>query len=80
VSTERVSSGVARLDTMLTGGYYRGSTVLLSGMSGTGKTSLPAHFAAACCARGEPCLFMTFEESADQLRRNMCSLGLDLAL
>jgi len=70
---------VARLDTMLTGGYYRGSTVLVSGMAGTGKTSIAAHFAGASCARGEPCLYMTFEESVNQLLRNMRSLGLDLA-
>jgi circadian clock protein KaiC len=79
VSTERVSTGVARLDTMLTGGYYRGSTVLVSGMAGTGKTAIAAHFAGASCARGGPCLYMTFEESVNQLLRNMRSLGLDLA-
>jgi circadian clock protein KaiC len=79
VSAERVSTGVARLDAMLTGGYYRGSTILVSGMAGTGKTSIAAHFAGASCARGEPCLYVTFEESVNQLLRNMRSLGLDLA-
>ena len=79
VSAERVSSGVPRLDTMLGGkGYFRGSTVLVSGTAGSGKTSLAAHFAAAACRRGERCLFLTFEESPSQLLRNMRSIGIDL--
>jgi circadian clock protein KaiC len=79
VSDERVSTGVPRLDAMLGGrGYYRGSTVLVSGTAGAGKTSLAAHFADACCRRGERCLFLAFEESDGQLIRNMRSLGLDL--
>jgi circadian clock protein KaiC len=76
---ERVSSGVARLDEMLSGkGYYRGSTVLVSGAAGTGKTSLAAHFIDAACRRGERCLCFLFEESPQQLLRNMRSIGIDL--
>jgi len=76
---ERVSTGVARLDEMLSGkGYYRGSTVLLSGTAGTGKTSLAAHFVAAACRRGERCSYFLFEESPQQLMRNMNSIGIDL--
>jgi len=79
VSAERVSSGVPRLDTMLGGkGYFRGSTVLVSGTAGSGKTSLAAHFAAAACQRGERSLHLTFEESPSQLLRNMRSIGIDL--
>lgn len=78
VSSERVSSGIERLDTMLDGGYYRGSSVLVSGMSGTGKTSVAASFAHAACARGERCLFFAFEESKGQMIRNMRSIGIDL--
>jgi len=76
---ERVSTGVPQLDDMLTGkGYYRGSTVLLSGTAGTGKTSLAAHFVDAACRRGERCLYFLFEESPQQLMRNMRSIGIDL--
>jgi circadian clock protein KaiC len=79
VSAERVSSGVPRLDTMLDGeGYFRGSTILVSGTAGSGKTSLAAHFAAAACQRGERCLHLAFEESPGQLLRNMRSIGIDL--
>ncbi len=79
VSDERISSGVARLDTMLGGkGYYRGSSILVSGTAGTGKTSLSAHFAAETCRRGERCLYLAFEESPSQLFRNMRSIGIDL--
>ena len=78
-STERVSSGIARLDTMLGGkGYFRGSTVLITGSSGTGKTSMAAHFADATCRRGERCLYICFEESEPQMLRNMRSIGLRL--
>jgi circadian clock protein KaiC len=78
-SNERVSSGVPRLDSMLGGeGYYRGTSVLISGTAGTGKTSLSAYFANATCARGERCLYLAFEESPAQLVRNMKSIGLDL--
>jgi circadian clock protein KaiC len=76
---ERVSSGVARLDEMLSGrGYYRGSTILVSGAAGTGKTSMGAHFLDAACRRGERCLCFLFEESPRQLLRNMRSIGVDL--
>jgi circadian clock protein KaiC len=76
---ERVSTGVAALDTMFGGkGYFRGNSILVSGTSGTGKTSLTAHFVDAACARGERCVFFSFEESADQLIRNMQSIGIDL--
>jgi len=76
---ERVSSGVARLDAMLGGkGYYRGSSVLISGTAGTGKSSLSAHFADAACHRGDRVLYFSFEESPDQIMRNMSSIGIDL--
>ena len=76
---DRISSGVARLDDMLSGkGYYRGSTILVSGTAGTGKTSLAAHFLDAACRRGERCLCFLFEESPKQLVRNMRSIGIDL--
>jgi circadian clock protein KaiC len=78
-SGERVSSGVPRLDAMLGGkGFFRGSTILVSGTAGTGKSSLSAHFANAACARGERCLYFAFEESPSQIMRNMRSIGLDL--
>jgi len=77
--TERVSSGVPRLDAMMGGkGYYRGSSVLVSGTAGSGKTSLAAHFAHAAAARGERCLWFAFEESSSQIIRNMRSIGIDL--
>jgi circadian clock protein KaiC len=79
VSDERISSGVPRLDTMLGGkGFYRGTTILVSGTAGTGKTSLSASFVDAACRRGERCLYFSFEESSSQLIRNMRSIGLDL--
>jgi circadian clock protein KaiC len=78
VSTDRVSLGVPRLDQMLTGGVHRGSTVLITGSAGTGKTTLAASAVDAACARGEPALFVSFEESPDQLVRNMRSVGIDL--
>jgi circadian clock protein KaiC len=80
VSNDRVSSGVPDLDEMLEGkGYYRGSSILISGTSGSGKTSLAASFAEAACRRGERCLFVDFEESKHQVARNMTSVGIDLA-
>ena len=80
VSTERISTGVPKLDTMLDGkGFYRGSTILVSGTAGTGKTSLSATFADAACLRGERCLYFAFEESPRQIIRNMGSIGMDLA-
>lgn len=79
VSTQRISSGIARLDMMLGGmGYYRGSSVLVSGTAGTGKTSLAAHFADAACRRGERAVYFAFEESPSQIMRNMRSIGIDL--
>jgi circadian clock protein KaiC len=79
-STERISSGIPRLDAMLSGkGYFRGSTVLVSGTAGTGKTSLASQFVEAACANKKRVLFFTFEESPDQLVRNMGSVGIDLA-
>ena len=78
-SCERISSGVPALDAMLGGpGFYRGSSVLISGTAGVGKTSLSCHAANACCQRGERCLYFAFEESEAQLLRNMRSIGLDL--
>jgi circadian clock protein KaiC len=74
VSEERVSSGIPRLDTMLGGrGFYRGSTILVSGTAGTGKTSLAAHFVDAASERGERSLYFSFEESPGQLIRNNCA-------
>jgi circadian clock protein KaiC len=79
VSEEKISSGVPRLDAMLGGeGFYRGTTILVSGTAGTGKTSLSAHFVDAACRRGERCLYFSFEESPGQLIRNMRSIGLNL--
>jgi circadian clock protein KaiC len=74
----RVSSGVPRLDTLLNGGYIRGSSVLISGAPGTSKTSLCASFAAAACANGQKALFVSFDESSAQITANMNSIGLDL--
>ncbi len=75
---ERISTGVARLDHMLAGGLFRGSTVLVSGAAGTGKTTLGANLIDSACARGERTLLVLFEESPDQVIRNMRSVGLDL--
>jgi circadian clock protein KaiC len=73
VTNKRVSTGIPRLDAMLGGkGYYRGSSVLISGSAGTGKTSFVAHFADAACRRGERCLYFAFEESESQVMRNHC--------
>jgi circadian clock protein KaiC len=77
--TERVSSGIRRLDTMLGGeGFYRGSSILVSGTAGTGKSTIAAHFVDAACKRGERALFFAFEESEDQIIRNMRSVGIEL--
>lgn len=76
---ERISTGLPELDAMLGGkGYYRGSTVLLSGSAGTGKTTMAAQFVNAACARGETCLYFLFEESPQQMLRNMAAAGIDL--
>lgn len=78
-ATERISTGVAHLDEMLGGeGIYRGSTVLISGTAGAGKTSLAAHLAESAARRGERCLFFALEESQHQVIRNMRSIGIDL--
>ena len=77
-SGERVPTGVAGLDEMLTGGIFRGSSLMISGSAGTGKTSIAAYAADAACARGEKALFLSFEESPSALVRNMRSIGLDL--
>ncbi len=78
-SDERISTGIPRLDTMLGGkGYFRGSSVLISGTAGTGKTSLASQFVDAACARGERCIYFAFEESEGQVERNMRSIGIDL--
>ena len=78
-SSERISSGIKRLDTMLGGkGYYRGTSVLVSGMAGTGKSSLAAHFVDAACRRGEQCAYFATEESPDLIVRNMRSIGINL--
>jgi circadian clock protein KaiC len=79
VSTQRIPTGVARLDEMLGGlGYFRGSSVLVSGSPGTGKTSLAAKFVETACQRGERALFFAYEESSAQIVRNMLSVGIDL--
>jgi circadian clock protein KaiC len=78
-STRRISSGVPRLDAMLGGkGFYCGSTILVSGTGGTGKTSLAVHFASAACERRERTFYFAFEESVSQIARNMRSIGIDL--
>jgi len=77
-SNERISTGIPRLDTMLSGkGYFRGSTVLVSGSAGTGKTSIAAKFVEAACKREERVLYFAFEESPSQLVRNMRSIGIN---
>jgi circadian clock protein KaiC len=77
--TDRVSSGVAELDEMVGGeGFYRASSILVSGTAGTGKTSLAISFLKAACERGEKALYFSFEESVAQLTRNMRSIGIDL--
>jgi circadian clock protein KaiC len=78
-SDEVISTGIPGLNQMLgAGGFYRGTSILVSGTAGTGKTSLAAHFIEAACARGERCLYFAFEESPAQIIRNMRSIGLDL--
>jgi circadian clock protein KaiC len=80
VPSGRISSGVKELDDMLGGkGFHRGSSILISGTAGTGKTSLASSFVDAACRRGETCLYFAFEESPSQILRNMRSIGMDLA-
>jgi len=79
VSSERVQSGIPALDKMLGGhGFYKGSSILVSGTAGTGKTSIAACFANNACNQGNTCLYFAFEESPKQIVRNMKSIGLDL--
>jgi circadian clock protein KaiC len=78
VSKERVSSGIERLDTMLGGGYFRGASVLITGFSGTAKTTLCGAFAEAACQRGEPTLFVCFDTNASEMIRNLSSVGIRL--
>ena len=78
VSRKRVTTGVPDIDEMLSGGPYRGSTTLVTGVAGTGKTSIAMSMVNAACARGEKSLVLLYEESAFQLERNMESIGIDL--
>jgi len=79
VSSERVSSGVERLDTMLGGGFYRGASILITGFSGTAKTTLSAAFAEAACRRGERTLFVSFDSDCNEVIRNLSSVGIGMA-
>jgi circadian clock protein KaiC len=79
VTDERISSGLPRLDSMLHGGYYRGSNVLISGAPGTAKSTLAGLFAAAACERDERTLYVSFDEGAAQIVRNLQSVGIQLA-
>jgi circadian clock protein KaiC len=79
VSDERVSTGITRLDLMLQGGYHRGSSVLVSGAPGTAKSTLAGLFAERACQRGEPTMYVSFDEGAAQIVRNLKSVGVDLA-
>jgi circadian clock protein KaiC len=79
VSSQRISCGIPSLDAMMGGkGFFRGSSILISGTAGTGKTSIAAYFAHASCERKERCLYFAFEESAPQILRNMRSIDIDL--
>lgn len=79
VFTERISTGVERLDTMLSGGYLRGSSILVTGAPGTAKSTLAASFLEAACQRGERALYVSFDEGPEEIIRNMASVGIDLA-
>jgi circadian clock protein KaiC len=79
VTEERISTGIKGLDKMFDElGYYKGSSILLSGTAGTGKTSIAASFVKSCCKSGQKCLYFAFEESPDQIIRNMQNIGIDL--
>ena len=78
VTNERVGSGVARLDTMLGGGYYRGASVLITGFPGTAKTTLSGAFAEAACQRGERTMFVSFDSDSNEVIRNLASVGIQL--
>jgi circadian clock protein KaiC len=78
-ATERVSTGIPDLDQMLEGkGYFKGSSILVSGMAGSGKSTVAAQFADSICASGKRCIYFSMEESPDQIIRNMRSIGIDL--
>jgi len=79
VFPERVSTGIPSLDAMLVGGVFKGSSILVTGTAGTGKSSIAAHMVDAACRRAERCLYVALEESPDQIGRNMASIGFDLA-
>jgi circadian clock protein KaiC len=78
VTNERITSGLPRLDYMLNGGYYRASNVLISGAPGTAKSTLAGLFAAAACRRGERTLYVSFDEGASQIARNLRSVNINL--
>jgi circadian clock protein KaiC len=79
VSSERITSGIPALDKMLDGkGFFKGSSILVSGTAGTGKTSIAAYFANQTCSEGNKCIYFAFEESPNQIIRNMRSIGVDL--
>lgn len=78
VTSERVSSGVERLDTMLGGGYYRGASILITGFPGTAKTTLSGAFAEAACKRGERTMFVSFDSDGTEVIRNLASVGIRL--
>jgi circadian clock protein KaiC len=78
VTTERISTGVERLDAMLDGGYYRGANVLITGSPGTAKTTLCGAFAQSACDRGERTLFVSFDSRSDEVTRNLASVGIRL--
>ena len=80
VSSETISSGISSLDNMLGGdGFFKGSSVLVSGTAGTGKTSIAASFANSACLENKKCIYFAFEESPLQIQRNMASVGMDLS-
>jgi circadian clock protein KaiC len=80
VSKERLSTGIDKLDSMLSEkGYFKGSSILISGTAGTGKSSIAAHLAASVCKQEKRCIYFAFEEPAEQIVRNMQSIGLDLS-
>lgn len=78
-TTERISTGVERLDTMLEGGYYRGTSILLTGSPGTAKSTLAGAFCLAACERGEQSILVSFDSRADDIVRNLASVNLPLA-
>ncbi len=78
VTSERISSGVERLDTMLNGGYYRGASILITGFSGTAKTTLSGTFAEAACQRDEHTMFVSFDSDGSEVVRNLASVGIQL--